>query len=272
MQSTPREERHGTHRTDTREPGQRRADHVPRDRRRDGRRARRDRPRAAGGRSRARLACTSIRSRRSASRSSAARCDSGWGASGSSPARATSSSFPPACRTTSPTPATSDALVRVEMRPALQMERLFETAVALAEEGRTMLRRHPEAARARSVHRASSRTRSGRFPPRWLQRLVLAPLAWIARRRRHTGDLPPSPAAWLSRWPPRFTRSDATRLGRVARAREHGGTETIYVMNLHPREHRRAAHPRKRHHNPVPPLVGCGWLAGGLFSPLVAFA
>src|SRR3954468_18352976 len=31
------------------------------------------------------------------------------------------------------------ALVRVEVRPALQMERLFETAVALADEGRTML-------------------------------------------------------------------------------------------------------------------------------------
>ena len=31
------------------------------------------------------------------------------------------------------------ALVRVEIRPALKMERLFETAVALAEQGRTML-------------------------------------------------------------------------------------------------------------------------------------
>ena len=33
----------------------------------------------------------------------------------------------------------TDALVRVEIRPALQMERLFETAINLAEQGRTML-------------------------------------------------------------------------------------------------------------------------------------
>ena len=28
----------------------------------------------------------------------------------------------------------------------------------------------------------------GAFPPRWLQRIVLAPLAWLARRR-HVGPL-----------------------------------------------------------------------------------
>ena len=44
-----------------------------------------------------------------------------------------------------------DALVRVEVRPALAMERLFETAVALAEQGRTPQRR-PEAARAGALH------------------------------------------------------------------------------------------------------------------------
>ena len=33
----------------------------------------------------------------------------------------------------------TDALVRVGIRPALRMERLFETAVDLAERGRTML-------------------------------------------------------------------------------------------------------------------------------------
>ena len=32
-----------------------------------------------------------------------------------------------------------DALVRVEVRPALKMEQLFETAVGLAEQGRTMM-------------------------------------------------------------------------------------------------------------------------------------
>jgi mannose-6-phosphate isomerase-like protein (cupin superfamily) len=37
-----------------------------------------------------------------------------------------------------------NALVRVEVRPALKMEQLFETAVALAEEGRTMLNGIPK--------------------------------------------------------------------------------------------------------------------------------
>ena len=41
----------------------------------------------------------------------------------------------------------SRALVRVEVRPALKMEALFETAVGLAEQGRTML----GASRSRSI-------------------------------------------------------------------------------------------------------------------------
>ena len=30
----------------------------------------------------------------------------------------------------------------------------------------------------------------GAFPPRWLQRIVLAPLAWLARRRGHPRPTP----------------------------------------------------------------------------------
>jgi quercetin dioxygenase-like cupin family protein len=37
-----------------------------------------------------------------------------------------------------------EALVRVEIRPALKMEQLFETAIALAEEGRTMRKGIPK--------------------------------------------------------------------------------------------------------------------------------
>ena len=53
------------------------------------------------------------------------------------PAR--SSSSPPASRTTSPTPVTSRRSSASRCDPPLKMEPLFETAVGLAEEGRTML-------------------------------------------------------------------------------------------------------------------------------------
>ena len=75
-----------------------------------------------------------------------------------------------------------DALVRVEVRPALKMEQLFETAVGLAEQGRTMLggiRRPLELALFTEEFEDEVQ---GAFPPRWLQRIVLAPLAWFARR------------------------------------------------------------------------------------------
>jgi mannose-6-phosphate isomerase-like protein (cupin superfamily) len=76
-----------------------------------------------------------------------------------------------------------DALVRVEVRPALKMEQLFETAVELAQQSRTMMGGIPRpldlalfvAEFEDEVHWA--------FPPRWVQRLALAPLAWLARRR-----------------------------------------------------------------------------------------
>ena len=65
------------------------------------------------------------------------------------------------------------------------MERLFETSVALAEEGRTtakgMLRPLDLALFVREfgdeVH--------GPFAAAWLQRASLAPLAWLAIKRGH---------------------------------------------------------------------------------------
>ena len=76
-----------------------------------------------------------------------------------------------------------DALVRVEVRPALQMEQLFESAVGLAEQGRTMLGGIPRPLDLALFTQEFEDEVQGAFPPRWLQRIVLAPLAWVARRR-----------------------------------------------------------------------------------------
>ena len=75
------------------------------------------------------------------------------------------------------------ALVRVEIRPALKMEQLFETAVALAEQGRTMLGGIPKPLELALFTREFDQEVQAAFPPLWLQQLVLAPLAWVARLR-----------------------------------------------------------------------------------------
>jgi hypothetical protein len=75
------------------------------------------------------------------------------------------------------------ALVRVEIRPALKMEQLFETAVALAKEGRTMLGGIPRPLDLALFTREFDQEVQAAFPPRWLQRLALAPLAWLGRWR-----------------------------------------------------------------------------------------
>jgi quercetin dioxygenase-like cupin family protein len=75
------------------------------------------------------------------------------------------------------------ALVRVEIRPALKMEQLFETAVALAEQGRTMLGGIPKPLELALLTREFEQEVRAVSPPRWLQRIGLAPLAWLAQRR-----------------------------------------------------------------------------------------
>ena len=77
-----------------------------------------------------------------------------------------------------------DALVRVEIRPALEMERLFETAVALAEQGRTTRAGLPKPIDLALFSREFEAEVRAAFPPRWLQRLALAPLVWLGRLRR----------------------------------------------------------------------------------------
>lgn len=82
------------------------------------------------------------------------------------------------------------ALLRVEIRPALKMEQLFETAVALAEQGRTMGRGIPKPLDLALFVREFEQEVQAAFPPLWLQRLALAPLAWLARRRGYPRHAP----------------------------------------------------------------------------------
>jgi quercetin dioxygenase-like cupin family protein len=88
-----------------------------------------------------------------------------------------------------------DALVRVEVRPALKMEQLFETAVGLAEQGRTMLGGIPRPLDLALFTEEFEDEVQAAFPPRRLQRVVLAPLARLARRRGRAAVTPaPRPA------------------------------------------------------------------------------
>jgi Cupin domain len=88
-----------------------------------------------------------------------------------------------------------DALVRVEIRPALKMEQLFETAVALAGEGRTMRKGIPKPLDLALFTRQFEQEVQAAFPPLWMQRLALAPLAWLAKRRGYATRYTPEPTA-----------------------------------------------------------------------------
>ena len=83
-----------------------------------------------------------------------------------------------------------DALVRVEVRPALKMEQLFETAVGLAEQGRTFLGGVPKPLDLALFTEEFENEVQAAFPPRWVQRIVLAPLARLARRRGRATTTP----------------------------------------------------------------------------------
>jgi quercetin dioxygenase-like cupin family protein len=85
------------------------------------------------------------------------------------------------------------ALMRVDVRPALAMERLFETAVALAQEGRTLANGMPKPLDLALFVPEFEREVRAAFPPLWIQRITLAPLAWLARRRGYGGRYAPQP-------------------------------------------------------------------------------
>jgi quercetin dioxygenase-like cupin family protein len=76
-----------------------------------------------------------------------------------------------------------EAVARVTVTPALKMEELFETTVALAEDGRTTKKGMPKPLDlALFVHEYRDEVQAP-FPPAPIQRASLAPLRWIARRR-----------------------------------------------------------------------------------------
>jgi hypothetical protein len=86
-----------------------------------------------------------------------------------------------------------EARVRVQVRPALKMEELFESTVALAEEGKTNRKGMP-----RPVHLALfvgeyEREVRAPFPPAPVVNALMAPLAWYGRRRGHAERYAPAP-------------------------------------------------------------------------------
>lgn len=82
------------------------------------------------------------------------------------------------------------AHARVEVRPALQMEDLFETTVRLAEEGRTSRKGMPKPLDlALFVARFEDEVRAP-FPPAPVVRALMAPLRAVARRRGRSYEAP----------------------------------------------------------------------------------
>ena len=77
------------------------------------------------------------------------------------------------------------AKVRVQVTPALQMEQLFETTVALAEDGRTTSKGMPKPLDLALFVREYRREVKAPFPPAPVVRALLAPLAWTATRKGH---------------------------------------------------------------------------------------
>jgi mannose-6-phosphate isomerase-like protein (cupin superfamily) len=78
-----------------------------------------------------------------------------------------------------------EAHVRVEVRPALRMEELFETTAALAAEGRVWGTGMPKPLELALFVREYEREVRAPFPPAWVVRATTAPLAALARRRGH---------------------------------------------------------------------------------------
>jgi quercetin dioxygenase-like cupin family protein len=74
------------------------------------------------------------------------------------------------------------AVVRVQVQPALRMEQLYETAVALAREGRTLPTGMPRPLDLALFMREFEQEVTAAFAP-GVVRAVMAPLAWLGERR-----------------------------------------------------------------------------------------
>jgi quercetin dioxygenase-like cupin family protein len=77
------------------------------------------------------------------------------------------------------------ARARVEVLPALDMEQLFETTVELAYEGHVTRKGMPKPLHLALFVRRFEREVRAPFPPAWMVRVLMAPLAALARRRGH---------------------------------------------------------------------------------------
>ena len=79
----------------------------------------------------------------------------------------------------------STARCRVEVVPALDMEQLLETTVELALEGNVTRKGMPKPLHLALFVRRFAREVRAPFPPAWMVRVLMAPLAALAARRGH---------------------------------------------------------------------------------------
>jgi hypothetical protein len=84
------------------------------------------------------------------------------------------------------------AKCRVEVVPALDMEQLLETTVELALEGNVTRKGMPKPLHLALFTRRFEREVRAPFPPAWMVRTLMAPLAWAARRRGHAERYTPA--------------------------------------------------------------------------------
>ena len=77
------------------------------------------------------------------------------------------------------------ARCRVEVVPALDMEQLLETTVELALEGNVTRKGMPKPLHLALFVRRFAREVRAPFPPAWVVRVLMAPLAALARSRGH---------------------------------------------------------------------------------------
>ncbi len=77
------------------------------------------------------------------------------------------------------------ARVRVEVEPALDMERLLETTAELAHEGNTLRSGMPKPLHLALFVQRFKREVRAPFPPAWMVSVTMAPLRMLARLRGH---------------------------------------------------------------------------------------